>query len=161
MNRLLLFLVCLLCACQTHRMRHTSRRDSSSIHSSTAVTHLEKAVTQSFHEQQLQWSAGSTAVVILPKGVISYHPSQGFKGEATAILSYRSKKAHTATTSDQTIDQQATQSSMKSGASATQIDVKAAGLESERKPVRVFSFWWLGVTLVVCGLVVFLRWFYR
>lgn len=161
MNRTFLLLLCILCSCQTRRMRHASRQDSSSVQASTAVTHLEKEMTRSLRQHQLQWSAGSTAVVILPKGVISYDPVRGFEGEAMAILTYRSKKEHTATTHDRTIDQRATQSSVESESSATQTHTKTAESESERKSVKVFSFWWVGIVLLVGGLVVFLRWVCR
>ena len=157
MNRLFLLLLGLISACQTHRMRHTSRQDSSVLHQSTTLSHLEKESTQTFHQQLLHWSADSTAVVIFPKGVISYHPRRGFQGEASAILSYSAKKKQTAATQHETIDQHAAAASTQSQSLATQTRAQTSKSESERKPVSVFSFGWMSVILVGCGLVAIWR----
>ncbi|MBK1442700.1 hypothetical protein JHJ32_22060 [Parapedobacter sp. ISTM3] len=115
-------------------------------------------MAQSFYKHQQRWSTGSTAVVILPKGSISYHPSRGFEGEATAIVSYRTQSEQTELQRDHATDQTEERSSASDYTSVTQTHAKERASETDRQPATDFSFRWLFIALVAgCALLVALR----
>lgn len=154
---LLLSLLCALCACQTHRIRHTSQRDSSYRQTAETTKQIRNANTQSVQLDWQQWLADSTAVVILPKGPVSYHPNNGFKGEATAILSYGTHIRYTELQRDHKTDQTEERSSASDYTLVTQTHAKERTSETDRQPATGYSFRWLAIALATACLLFLLR----
>ncbi|HWK56763.1 MAG TPA: hypothetical protein VNQ80_05485 [Parapedobacter sp.] len=151
---LLLSLLWALCACQTQLMRQASQRDSTHVRYATAVAHIEKATKQSIRQHQLRWSAGSTAVVILPKGPVAYHPDRGFEGEATAIVSYGTRSEQTEWRQSHATNQTEGRSSASHNTSVTHTHAQKRASETDRQPATGFSFRWLAIALMT-GCVLF------
>jgi len=161
MKRILLLSLCISCACQTHRVRHTSQRDSSYRQTAETTKQIRNANRQSVQLDWQQWLADSTAVVIFPKGPVSYHPNNGFTGEATAILSYDTRIRYTELQRDHKTDQTEERSATSDYTSVTQTHAKERASETDRQPATGFSFRWLSIGLMTGCLLLALRHCFR
>src|SRR5690606_2509372 len=141
----------------THRIRHTSQRDSSYRQTAETTKQIRNANTQSIQLDWQHWLADSTAVIILPKGPVSYHPNSGFKGEATAILSYGTRIRYTELQRDHKTDHTEERSSTSDHTSVTQTHAKERTSETDRQPAAGYSFRWLAVALTTGCLMLLLR----
>ena len=160
MKKLIFLLVGLLLSCQTHRVRHTARRDSSTVTSERTITRIDQTAVQAISRNWQQWLAESTAVVILPKGPVTFNPEHGFSGEAKAILTYTTADHRGSASQLQVSGQQTTELEVRTADSAMQTHSEQQRSATDRQPVSGFSFRWLAVAFLAACLFILIRYRY-